>query len=161
MSADEPASDQFDIEGAAEAGGDRDQPRKGRSGSETRKKGYLVTSRYDEAEFAELEEAASKVGLTRASYQRVQSLAKPKTRSTRRPPIEREMAAQLLGQVGRVGGNLHQLVRHLNFGRDVEQGRVIAVIETLELLKDEIMQALGRKGAQIAKPEQEPERQVA
>jgi hypothetical protein len=118
--------------------------KKTRRGSESRKKSIPVTSRYDEAEFAELEEAASRAGLSRASYQRVQSLTKTKTRSTRRPPIERELAAQLLGQVGRVGGNLHQLVRHLNFGRELEEQRLAEVLAALEELKGEIMQALGR-----------------
>ena len=118
--------------------------KKTRRGSETRKKSFPVTSRYDKDEFAELEEAASRAGLSRASYQRVQSLTKTKTRSTRRPPIERELAAQLLGQVGRVGGNLHQLVRHLNFGRELEEQRLAEVLAALEELKGEIMQALGR-----------------
>ena len=69
----------------------------------------MVTSPYDEAEFAELEEAASRAGLTRASYQRVQSLATPKTRSTRRAPIERETLAKVLGQLGKIGSNLNQI----------------------------------------------------
>ena len=51
-------------------------PTRSRRGSETRKKTRPVTSRYDAAEFAELDEAASRAGLTRASYQRVQSLAR-------------------------------------------------------------------------------------
>ena len=70
--------------------------------------------------------------------------AKP-PRSVRRPSLEREMTAQLLGQVGRVSGNLHQLVRHLNFGKEADRRRVVEVLESLDLLKREIMQALGRK----------------
>jgi len=93
---------------------DEARPKKTRTGSGKRKKTIPVTSRYDEAEFAELNEAASRAGLTRASYQRVQSLAAPKTRSTRRPPIERETLAQLLGQLGKIGSNLNQLAKAAN-----------------------------------------------
>src|SRR5271170_4606279 len=93
---------------------------KPRRGTETRKKTLLVTSRYDAEEFAELEEAASRAGLTRASYQRVQSLAKPKTRSTRRAPVERELLAKILGQLGKIGSNLNQIAHSANLGREVQ-----------------------------------------
>ena len=75
-----------------------------RSGTQTRKKLHMVTTAYDPDDFAKLEEAASRAGLSRASYQRVQTLGTPpKTRSTRRAPIEREMLARALGQLGKVG----------------------------------------------------------
>ena len=117
---------------------------KSRRGSETRKKTIPVTSRYDEAEFAELDEAASRAGLTRASFQRVQSLAKPKTRSTRRAPIERELMARVLGQLGKIGSNLNQLAHaaHLD---NAQTGEVMATVAELRGLLPPIMEALGRK----------------
>ena len=73
-----------------------------RRGTETRQKRYLVTTRYSTEELAQLDELASRAGLTRASFQRVQSLTTPpKTRSVRRPPIERELLARTLGQLAR------------------------------------------------------------
>ena len=81
--------------------------KRSRSGSQNRKRFRMVTSAYDEDEFKELDEAASRAGLTRASYQRVQSLATPKTRSTRRAPIEGEMLAKVSAQLGKIGGNLN------------------------------------------------------
>lgn len=115
-----------------------------RRGSETRKKSLLVTSRYDEAEFAELDEAASCAGLSRASYQRVQSLAKPKTRSTRRAPIERELLAKVLGQLGKIGSNLNQLARAANIDR-TERAEIVATVAELRGLLPPIFEALGRK----------------
>ena len=115
-----------------------------RRGSETRKKSLLVTSRYDEAEFAELDEAASRAGLSRASYQRVQSLAKPKTRSTRRAPIERELLAKVLGQLGKIGSNLNQLARAANIDR-TERAEIVATVAELRGLLPPIFEALGRK----------------
>ncbi len=92
-----------------------DRRRQGRrSGSENRRKSFPVTTRYSPEEYAELEDAASQHGLTRASYQRVQSLAKPKTRSTRRAPIERELLAKVVGQLGKIGSNLNQIAHAAN-----------------------------------------------
>jgi Bacterial mobilisation protein (MobC) len=117
---------------------------KSRRGSERRKKTHLVTSRYDEAEFAELEEAASRAGITLASYQRVQSISKPKTRSTRRAPIERELLAKVLGQLGKIGSNLNQIAHQAHLGRDV-QAEVSAELPALRELVPLIVKALGRE----------------
>ena len=97
-------------------------------------------------ERVEVEEASRRAGLTVGSYARQQMLKAPPPRAVRRPPLERELIAHLLGQVGRVGGNLHQLVRHLNFGREPERREIGEVLGALEMLKREIMQALGRQG---------------
>ena len=115
-----------------------------RRGSEKRKKSFLVTSRYDEAEFAELDEAASRAGLTRASYQRVQSLTTPKTRSTRRPPIERAELAQVLGQLGKIGSNLNQLAKAANMDA-FQKHETHAAVMQLRAFLPLLLQALGRK----------------
>ncbi len=115
-----------------------------RRGTETRKKTIAVTSRYDEQEFTELNEAASRAGLTRASYQRVQSLTEPKTRSTRRPPIEREILAKLLGQLGKLGSNLNQIAKAANTtGADEAEVR-LAVMVVREAAQA-VMTVLGRR----------------
>jgi hypothetical protein len=119
--------------------------RNARRGSEKRKKTIPVTSRYDEDEFAELNESASRVGLTRASFQRVQSLGTPpKTRSTRRAPIEREMLAKALGQLGKVGSNLNQLAHAANVDR-TERSQIMVTIADLRELLPTFLEALGRK----------------
>jgi hypothetical protein len=117
---------------------------KPRRGSETRKKSQLVTSRYDEDEFAELDNAASRAGLTRASYQRVQSLGTPKTRSTRRAPIERELLAKVLGQLGRTNSNLNQLTHAAHLGH-TERAAIGATVAEIKALLPVILEALGRK----------------
>lgn len=116
-----------------------------RRGTETRKKTFAVTTRYDATEYAELEEAASRAGLTLASYQRVQSLAAPKTRSTRRAPVEKELLARLLGQLGKIGSNLNQLARAANMGVTLT-AELTAVLGSLRGLIPHIMFALGRRG---------------
>jgi Bacterial mobilisation protein (MobC) len=121
----------------------QDAPTKARRGTETRKKNYLVTSRYDADEYAELDEAASRAGLTRASYQRVQSLDKPKTRSTRRAPIEREILARTLGQLGKIGSNLNQIARDTHVER-ADLAELDEALASLRALVPEVLRALGR-----------------
>lgn len=116
---------------------------KRRRGSERRKKTYQVTTRYDADEYAELEEAASRAGLTRASYQRVQSLARPKTRSTRRAPVEKELLARLLGQIGKIGSNLNQIARTANMGLGV-RADLVNLMGELRRLIPLILMALGQ-----------------
>lgn len=118
-------------------------PTRARHGSETRKKSYVVASRFDAEEFAELDEAASRAGLTRSSYLRVQSLAKPKTRSTRRAPVEKELLARLLGQIGKIGSNLNQIARASNMGLGVRSD-LSGLMGELRTLIPPIMRALGR-----------------
>jgi len=140
--------------------------RKRRSGSETRKRGKSILIRLDEAERIEVEEASRRAGMTVGTYARHRMLKGPAPRAVRRPTLERELAAKLLGQMGRVGGNLHQLVRHLNFGRELEERQLAEVLEALVLLKGEILQSLGRTSPAAKEPHQnlpaaEPEQQAA
>ena len=117
---------------------------KSRSGTQNRKRAHMVTSAYDDAELAELDELASRAGLTRASFQRVQTLTTaPKTRSTRRAPIERELLAKTLGQLGKVGSNINQIAHAANIG-DAERFDLKAALTELRGLVPDIYAALGR-----------------
>ncbi len=118
---------------------------KTRSGRQTRKKLHMVTTAYDDTELAELDERASRAGMTRASFQRVQSLATaPKTRSTRKAPVEKEMLAKILGQLGRMASNLNQVTHqgHLGLSTSAE---VKAEISALRSLRGVILESMGRK----------------
>jgi hypothetical protein len=122
-------------------------PTRSRSGSETRKKSIPVTSRYDAQEFAELDAAASRARLTRASFQRIQSLqTAPKTRSTRRAPIEHETLAKILGQLGKIGSNLNQIGHAANLGLADRVG-VVETVTELRAVLPLLMEALGRRAA--------------
>lgn len=117
---------------------------KSRSGSDTRQKPHQIATRYSPDEFAQVAEAASRAGLTPASFQRVQTLGTPpKTRSTRRPPIERELLAKTLGQLGRIGSNLNQIARAANMNESERDDIGAAVAELRGILPD-LMRALGR-----------------
>ena len=115
-----------------------------RSGRVNRARGSIVAFRVSEEERAELEQAAELAGLTLGSYVRQRVLTAPKTRAVRRPPIEQKVLAQLLGQLGRVGGNIHQIVRHMNFGGVVMHDELRPALASFEEAAEAILQAMGR-----------------
>ena len=119
------------------------QPKR-RSGSENRKRSTPVTRRYDDDELQELDQAASLAGLTRAGFQRTQSLLAPKTRSTRRPPIEKEALARLLGHLGKVGSNLNQVAHAANIDQAGE-AEIRAAVAEVRQAAQMIMVMMGRR----------------
>jgi Mobilization protein NikA len=116
----------------------------GRSGSETRRRSSIIGFRATDAERAEIEAAAERSGLTVSSYARATMLSAPQTRITRRPSIEREALAQLLAQLGRIGGNVHQISKALNF-REPVMADIPSVLAEVKAAGAAIMNALGRE----------------
>jgi uncharacterized protein (DUF1778 family) len=117
---------------------------KRKSGSENRKRQPRITFRVTPEEHAELEAASSAAGLTVASYVRVMALSVPKTKQRRRPSVEVEAVARLLGTVNKVGGNLHQIAKRVNFGETpVAQEFHEALIGYREMV-GAILAAMGR-----------------
>lgn len=92
-------------------------PEARRSGSETRQRAKVLPVRWTPEEFAQLEQAAERAGMTAAAFIRHQSIGTAGPRAVRRPPIEKKALAQLLGQLGKAGGNLNQVARALNSDR--------------------------------------------
>ena len=117
-----------------------------RTGSETRQKQRRITFRMTEEEYAVLEIAAAKAGISIGGYIRERVLAAPVTRSVRRPTVERAMLAQALALLGRTSGSLHQIAKHLNFGGTDSAGLPEAITE-VKAAGASIMAALGRRAA--------------
>jgi hypothetical protein len=116
---------------------------KSRSGSEKRRRHHTKLIRFDDDELAQVEESASRAGLTLSSYGRAQMLGAPAPRSVRRPPFEKELLAKVLGQLGRIGGNLNQVAKAVNT-TGAEEEEVRAVVAEVRAAAQEIMRALGR-----------------
>lgn len=119
------------------------EKRQHRSGSEARQRTGIIGFRATAAERAEIEAAAERVGLSLGSYIRACTLAKPATRATRRPPVERAALAQLLAQLGKCGSNLNQIARVLNSGGDEPEG-IPAAIGDFRAACADIMRTLGK-----------------
>src|SRR5579859_2197458 len=94
-------------------------PRK-RSGSETRQKQLRVTYRVTEAEYAEIEKGASEAALTIASFSRGCAVNAPTTRARYRPSVEIVAITGLQNELNKIGTNIYQLLRHVNFGRLID-----------------------------------------
>ena len=114
------------------------------SGSEKRVRGSVLPVRLAAEERAALDAAAEKAGLTTSSYARQAMLGAPAPRQVRRPPVERRELARLLGEVGKVGGNLNQIARALNTGILVYEGEIETALSGLAEVRAAILKALGR-----------------
>lgn len=114
------------------------------SGSEKRQRTKMTMVRLTPAELAQVEEAASRAGLTVSSYARAQMLGAPPPRSVRRPPVEKELLARILGQLGKAGSNLNQVARAANLGKEDFDENRLANAEIM-LAAQAVIQALGRK----------------
>jgi hypothetical protein len=120
-----------------------DKPRRA-SGSEKRQRTATKLIRFTPAELAQIEEAASRAGLTFASFGRAQMLSALPPRSVRRPPVEKELLAKILGQLGKAGSNLNQVARAANIGRDQLEETRTAIAE-VRLAVQAVMRMLGRQ----------------
>lgn len=97
-----------------------------RSGSERRLRHPRVYSRVTESERAKIENDAAARGMSVGGYLRWLAIERPETRAVRRPLADVRLLTQIKGQVGRLGGNLHQLLRLANRG-DIPWSEDIAV----------------------------------
>lgn len=117
---------------------------KPRTGSETRRKQRRATVRLNAEEYAELTAAAERAGQTVGTYIRARTLAAPTTRARHRPTVETELLAKAVAQLGRIGGNLHQIARRLNFGEIEHAAELPVAIAEFRKVVSALMAAAGR-----------------
>jgi hypothetical protein len=119
--------------------------RRKRRGSEKRQMQYRTTERWNGDDYARLQAAAEREGLTIGGYIRSRALANPTTGTRRRASVELLALTKTLAQVSRVGGNLHQLVRHLNFGGLADLDEVRSALRGFDEMVFALMDAIGRE----------------
>ncbi len=108
-------------------------------------KGRFIAVRCTDAEHAALTAKAATAGLSVGAYIRSVGLGSAGPRARRRPPIEREAIALLLGQVGRVGSNVNQLAKAMNtHGNLLAWGELTRAIDDIAAIRAELMRALGK-----------------
>lgn len=110
--------------------------------SESRQKQERLTVRFTPTEREQLEALADRAGLTLGSYLRSRALETPTMRAIRRPTAAVEVLKGLLGQVGKIGGNLNQLAKGVNRGEtplatDLQQ-TLAAIRQTAKLICDKM-----------------------
>jgi len=113
-------------------------------GTEKRVRDYILPIRLSQDERAAVEAAAERAGLSVGSHARQVLLGAPAPRQVRRPPVERRELIRLLGELGKIGGNLNQLAKAANSGTLVYTGEIDAALASVTALRDPILAALGR-----------------
>jgi len=105
--------------------------RKKRSGSETRQRDCMVKFRAKPEERAEMKANAAAAGLSLGSFLRTYAVNAPRTRTVRSnlAPAVAELS-HFKGQIGRIGGNLHQLLKLAN------RGDFVAADELADAVRD-------------------------
>ena len=64
-------------------------------------------------------------------------------RAVKRPRIEREQLAKLLGEIGKLGSNVNQIARWANTDKRAPDDRVLALMrEDIAAMRAEVMKAL-------------------
>lgn len=75
-----------------------------------------------------------------------------KTRSQRKPRADIVALARVLGQLGKVGSNIHQILKAVNFEEPYERQMAIAAYQAVIEMKHEVMGAISPR-AKHASPE--------
>ncbi len=118
--------------------------RKTHSGSNKRQRNAAKLIRFSDDELALVEQAASRAGLTFSSYGRAQMLGHLPERSVRRPPIEKELLARILGQLGKAGSNLNQVARAANMDA-AEVAQILAALAEVRDAVRVVTETMGRR----------------
>lgn len=88
---------------------------------------------------------AERAGMSVGAYLRQLGTGQPVPRSRRRPTIELAELGRILGALGRIGGNVAQLVRGFNMrGMLPEPPALVAIQADIAAMRAALMEALGR-----------------
>lgn len=94
-------------------------------------------------ERTEIESRASAAGLSIGGYCKSVILEKAPPRASRRPPLEMQELAKLIGQVSRVGSNLNQIAKQLNSHSSIELPELQSALDDLSEIRAVVMMVLG------------------
>lgn len=115
-----------------------------RRGSETRQKHHRITFRLAASEHAEVADAAARAGQTVGTYIRSRLLDSPVTRAQRRPSVEVQTLTRLQAEMNKVGSNIHQILRRVNFGETPAGEEIRSAFTGYRAVIAAILAALGR-----------------
>ncbi|MEQ1908696.1 MAG: plasmid mobilization relaxosome protein MobC [Vicinamibacterales bacterium] len=115
------------------------------SGTEKRKKGRVITARFDDGEAEAIRRMADKAGVSIGALLRHAVFNTLPPPAARRPCINVQAVAQLLAQLGKIGSNINQLAKHANAGRSIDSmdNSIELALRDLSELRIACLQALG------------------
>lgn len=110
-------------------------------------RGKFVAVRCSTAEHAALTAAALQAGLSVGAYLRATALGNAGLRAVRRPPVEKEALARLLGEIGKLGSNVNQIAHAVNATGDLPSWHELHdMTAAVQAMRGAVLQALGRGG---------------
>lgn len=112
------------------------------SGSELRRRTGTITVRVTPEERDAIDQLAMQRGLTVGAFLRSAALDSPGPRARTRIPVDEALLRQLLGQTGKVGGNLNQIAKQLNMGGAVIAADLEAALAEFQELRQAILTAI-------------------
>jgi hypothetical protein len=105
-----------------------------------------IPFRVTEEEREQIWASAEQVGLTVSAFIRACILEEtPKMRATRRPSVEAEILARLLGQMGKVTGDIQELAKKVGPKNSKAEKDALKTLKDVRATVSAIMEALGRK----------------
>ena len=115
-----------------------------RSGSEKRRRGKLRAIRFTPEEDQRIVEMEKTSGLSFAGLMRHALFSVTPPRGSRRLSADREVAADILAALGKIGSNVNQIAKHANMGReDLDIPELKMALRDLAELRLACLQALG------------------
>lgn len=120
------------------------RPRKdSRRGSEKRRREDVISVRVLPDERLKIEANAAAVDLCASSFLRALGTGRQRPSERRRPNPDMRQVGKLLAEFGRVGGNVHQLVKAMNFGGIPRSAELDAAGREVRALVAAALKALG------------------
>lgn len=113
------------------------------SGSDTRQRRKTLSARFNDQEAEAIRQLADRAGLPVASFIRSRTLNVPLPRQTRRPTVNHQMAARLLGELGRIAEALRAAAAA--GGLDAADPALAAAFRDLAEMRTVCFQVMGRE----------------
>ena len=112
------------------------------SGSETRQRQVVIRTRVTDAEAGLVQEMADRAGVSVAALIRFMLFDQKPLRASRTPPMDRKLAARLLGELGRVSSGLRN---HGGQTCSCDAELISAAQRDIADMRVALFQALGRE----------------
>jgi hypothetical protein len=111
--------------------------------ADTKEKFIAVRCTLDDHAF--IGETAAQAGMSIGAFLRTVALGRAGARAVKRPRIESEQLAKLLGEIGKLGSNVNQIAKWANTDRAAPSAAEIARMrEDISAMRAEVMKVLDR-----------------
>jgi hypothetical protein len=113
------------------------------SGSDTRQRQTTLSARFNGEEAEAIREMADRAGVPVASFLRSAALNQPLPSAARRPTVSHEVAARVLGELGRIAEALRVAASAGNL--DMDNPHIAAALRDLAEMRTVCFLAMGRQ----------------